>query len=206
MGHSARLDRPRLRAVYPCPTDFKPPPGSHPPYVCRIFVDPSLDAIDCPNARECLAVGEAGNIVASVDGGATWTSRPSGTYNQLRGIACPSAKHCLAVGGNGPDVWVGNGDEAEHTQPATILASANGGASWKKRSSGTGTYTALYGIACPSAKNCLAVGGGARAGARSWQARTGEPPGTAVPPPARPTSSTASAARPTWTAWPWARA
>jgi len=149
--------------VYPCPTGYKPPPGSRPPYVCRIFVDPSLDAIDCPTTA-CLAVGEAGNILASLDGGATWASRPSGTYNALKGVACFTSRDCLAVGGNGPDVWVGNGDEVEHTQPATILASTDGGASWEKRSSGTGTYTALYGIACPSAKDCLAVGGGVPGG------------------------------------------
>ena len=151
--------------VYPCPSDFEPPPGSKPPYVCRILFDASLDAIDCPTSRACLAVGEAGNIVASVTGGVSWLVRPSGTYNVLKGIACPTSRDCLAVGGNGPDVWVGNGDEVEHTQPATILVSTNGGASWTKRSSGTGSYTALYGIACPTSRDCLAVGGGAIGGA-----------------------------------------
>jgi len=151
--------------VYPCPSDFQPPPGSHPPYVCRIFVDPSLDAIDCPTSRACLAVGEVGNIVASANGGVTWQIRPSGTYNALKGIACLTSRDCVVVGGNGPDVWVGNGDEVEHTGPATILASTNGGASWSKRSSGTGSYTALYGIACPTSRDCLAVGGGAIGGA-----------------------------------------
>jgi photosystem II stability/assembly factor-like uncharacterized protein len=112
-----------------------------------------------------LAVGEAGNIVASVTGGVSWLVRPSGTYNVLKGIACPTSRDCLAVGGNGPDVWVGNGDEVEHTRPATILVSTNGGASWTKRSSGTGSYTALYGIACPTSRDCLAVGGGAIGGA-----------------------------------------
>ena len=151
--------------VYPCPSNFEPPPGTRPPYVCRIFVDPSLDAIDCPTSRACLAVGEAGNIVASVNGGVTWQTRPSGTHNALKGIACPTSRDCVVVGGNGPDVWVGNGDEVEHTQPATVLASTNGGASWMKRSSGTGSYTALYGIACPTSHDCLAVGGGAIGGA-----------------------------------------
>jgi photosystem II stability/assembly factor-like uncharacterized protein len=106
-------------------------------------------------------VGEAGNIVASVNGGATWLSRPSGTYNALKSIACPTSRDCVAVGGNGPDVWVGNGDEVEHSQPATVLTSTNGGASWTSRSSGTGPYTALYGVACPTSRDCLAVGGGA---------------------------------------------
>ena len=129
-------------------------------------------------------MGEAGNIVASVDGGVTWQIRRSGTYNTLKGIACPTSRDCVVVGGNGPDVWVGNGDEVEHTQPGTILTSTNGGASWIRRSSGTGTYTALYDIACPTSRDCLAVGGGAIGGAAiltstnggaSWMRRS---PGT----------------------------
>ena len=144
--------------VYPCPKDWVPPPNVHRPYVCRILIDPALDAIDCPTSTACLAVGEGGNIVATLDGGATWQSRPSRTYNALRGIACPTRADCLAVGANGPDVGFANGDEFEDTQPPTILASTNGGAGWARRSSGTGTHTALNGIACPTRTDCLAVG------------------------------------------------
>jgi photosystem II stability/assembly factor-like uncharacterized protein len=166
--------------VYPCPSGFTPPPGAHLPFVCRILVDPTLEGVACPTRKDCLAVGEAGNIVSSADGGLTWQSRPSGSYDALHGIACPTSADCVAVGGNGPDVWVGNGDEVEHSQPATVLTSTDGGAGWKSRASGTGDYTALYGVACPTRKDCLAVGGGTLGGGTilassdggtTWQSR-----------------------------------
>ena len=37
-----------------------------------------LAAVSCPSSTTCLAVGTAGTVVASTDGGATWSLRSSG--------------------------------------------------------------------------------------------------------------------------------
>ena len=85
----------------------------------------TLYAVSCPSSGLCVAVGEEGTIVTSTDGGATWTSRTSGTDFDLDGVACPSTSACMAVGG------------------ATILVSTNGGASWSKANQPAGTYASL---------------------------------------------------------------
>ena len=57
------------------------------------------------------AVGANGTILATSDGGATWTAQNSGTDNALSGFACADARCGWAVGANG-----------------TILATRDGGA------------------------------------------------------------------------------
>ena len=94
-------------------------------------------AIDCVSATTCWLAGvdNAGNlenpaVVETTDGGATWTtftnlptfvsSDPNGTY-ELDGISCVSAVSCVAVGGL---------NEADGT--ATVISTANGGATWSR--------------------------------------------------------------------------
>lgn len=59
-----------------------------------------------------VAVGNAGTIITSADGGATWTLRPSGTIHPLYGITC----------GNG--IFVAVGDHG------TVTTSFDGGNTW----------------------------------------------------------------------------
>jgi photosystem II stability/assembly factor-like uncharacterized protein len=68
------------------------------------------------------AVGAGGVIVASSDGGATWTARTSGTAQDLHAVAFADATHGWAVGAGG-----------------TILATTDGGATWAPQTSGTGS-------------------------------------------------------------------
>jgi hypothetical protein len=96
-------------------------------------------------------VGIDGTVLATADGGDTWTSRPTGTDWDLAGITCPTSNVCLAVGHGG-----------------TILATADGGISWAGRSSATSPWmrslkcpdgsSCLTAIACPTVSHCLAVG------------------------------------------------
>src|SRR5262245_51477096 len=46
----------------------------------------TLNAVSCATAGACVAVGDAGTIVATTDGGGTWTVQSSGTANRLNGV------------------------------------------------------------------------------------------------------------------------
>ena len=101
-------------------------------------------------ASEISPTRAAGSIV--------WVSRASAADNTLRAIACPTASRCLAVGDSG-----------------TVLASANAGASWTRRP--TGTIWDLVGVTCLTSSVCLAVGHGGTIlasgdGGRSWTDRS----------------------------------
>ena len=67
------------------------------------------------DANTGTAVGDAGTILRTTNGGALWTSQPSGTTNQLFGVYFTDASTGTAVGGNG-----------------TILRTTTGGVIWVK--------------------------------------------------------------------------
>ena len=91
-----------------------------------------------------MAVGGGGTVLTSLDGGATWTSRVSGTSYDFSGVACPSAALCVAVGGTEGDVG------------APLATSTDGGVDWTM--SWDSQIQLYMGVACPSADLCLAVG------------------------------------------------
>ena len=99
---------------------------------CRIGpVQPStLNAVTKVEASTLVAVGEAGTILRSVDGGLTWVVVPSGTIVALNGVAFAGAGMGLAVGEGG-----------------TILRSADGGLTWTAAASGTGLPLAAVAFA-----------------------------------------------------------
>jgi photosystem II stability/assembly factor-like uncharacterized protein len=99
---------------------------------------PALNAISCQDSTSCVAVGDAGSVVTSTDGGASWSDQPSGTNSELLGVSCPSAT-CYAVGSRG-----------------TILKSRDGGASWHDLNSATDNL--LSDISCADGSNCVAIG------------------------------------------------
>jgi len=105
----------------------------------------SLINIACPSVSACFAVGYNGAIVATSDGGATWTATSSSTTSNLNGIACPSATICYAVGSGG-----------------VIVATMDGGHTWSGRDSGLGAafYNDLQSIACATPTSCAAIGDG----------------------------------------------
>ena len=99
---------------------------------CRISpVQPNmLKAVTKVEASTLVAVGEAGTILRSVDGGLTWVVVPSGTSVALNGVAFAGAGLGLAVGESG-----------------TILRSADGGLTWTAAASGTGLPLAAVAFA-----------------------------------------------------------
>jgi photosystem II stability/assembly factor-like uncharacterized protein len=94
----------------------------------------------------------AGAVALSADGGATWAlaSVPTGV-GVLKSSACPSTTVCLAAGTAGTtvsDVVPAKGE---------LLRSTDGGHTWVQ-STGTVPVEDVYGMACPSADQCVMVG------------------------------------------------
>jgi hypothetical protein len=91
------------------------------------------NAIDCVTVSTCWLAGTDGEptqpvVAETTDGGTTWTTfsnLPPGTSDQygdtygLNGISCISTRICVSVGGI-------NGG----TNPAVVISTTNGGASW----------------------------------------------------------------------------
>ena len=118
-----------------------------------------LNAVSCPTASDCVAVG-AGNdgavIEATTDGGTTWSPESvPGAANVLNVISCPTASDCVAVGAG----YVPGG---VLTHPGVVVVTTDGGTTWTTPNL-PGATTALYGVSCPTASDCFAVsanGGG----------------------------------------------
>jgi photosystem II stability/assembly factor-like uncharacterized protein len=79
-----------------------------------------LNGVSFPDANNGWAVGAAGMILHTADGGATWSVQPSGTTHSLTRVQFLSSGIGWVVGANG-----------------TILFSDSGGSSWTAQSSGT---------------------------------------------------------------------
>ena len=131
----------------------------------------SLYAVACLSALRCEAVGAAGTIVSTGDGGATWRAQASplhGSSTILYRIACVAPSSCYVI-----------------ARPGTILVTHDGGATWSShvlplagtggdltdRSCLAGSGSGLGGryavcrlgildIACVSASICYAVATG----------------------------------------------
>jgi photosystem II stability/assembly factor-like uncharacterized protein len=92
----------------------------------------------------CITTGYSldhakGVILATTDGGKSWTAQTSGVMTKLWGVSCPSTRICVTVGDQG-----------------VILRTTNGGKAWTPQTSGI--TTSLYGVSCPDKLHCVAVG------------------------------------------------
>ena len=83
----------------------------------------SLDGVSFVDQNHGWAVGDAGTIVATSDGGAHWSAQTSGTTSNLLGVSFADQNHGWAVGDAG-----------------TIVATSDGGAHWSAETSGTSRY------------------------------------------------------------------
>ena len=104
----------------------------------------ALNGVAFPDSTHGWVVGY-GTILATSDGGATWTAQDPGTTAHLEGVFFPDATHGWAVGDEG-----------------TILATADGGATWTPQYSGTdlpsGITFTLSGVCFPDASHGWVVG------------------------------------------------
>src|SRR5260370_30698376 len=92
-----------------------------------------LSGVAVPNANTVVAVGAAGTILKSIDGGANWMLQSSGTTNGLSGVSCTDASNCTAVGDLG-----------------TVLQGNNGGPGGRPKINKN--KNCLYGGSCTDAK------------------------------------------------------
>jgi photosystem II stability/assembly factor-like uncharacterized protein len=101
----------------------------------------NLTGIACPLSTQCYAVGESAfksaMVLASTDGGTSWSQQNVPVPGPLTAIACSSPTSCVAVGGT------------------TVASTTDGGTTWTSRQLGS---VALTGVTCPSASTCIAVG------------------------------------------------
>ncbi len=78
------------------------------------------DDLSCPAPGICYAAAKLGRVYTSSNNGASWTSRPSGMSNWLRGIDCTSQNTCWAVGEGGVIWHTSNGFQTFERQPYNI--------------------------------------------------------------------------------------
>lgn len=112
----------------------------------------SLGGVSCPTATDCVAVGYgSSSLFAERWNGSRWTFQtvptPAGTSFLLNSVSCIRPERCTAVGG------AFNGTQYK----ASIVARANG-STWVLQKDATPAATMLFGVSCPTATACTAVG------------------------------------------------
>jgi hypothetical protein len=115
-----------------------------------------LESVSCPSAKACMAVGTqwVGSerlTVAERWNGKSWTLVPTispGSFAELRAVSCRSATVCTAAG----------------TDLVSTVAERWNGMEWTLQESANSeaAFNALNGVACGSAKSCIAVGNSAK--------------------------------------------
>lgn len=132
-----------------------------------------LADVSCGDATHCMAVGysttDAGvfSTVVLERNGATWSLRSSrnveGFSNLFRDVSCPTPTECVAVGAT-DTATVANPNDPEVTLIERFTAGA-----WTIEPSPNraGSDNHLWGVSCPSAASCVAVGQ-SQTTARSW--------------------------------------
>jgi photosystem II stability/assembly factor-like uncharacterized protein len=113
----------------------------------------SVLSVSCADAMHCWAGALAGTsgdesaILASTDGGATWTVQdliPG--VDDLGTIDCPSDTHCLAAGDR----------VASNEEPPLLLSTTDGGATWSMQAMSSGVF-ALDAMSCLNDSDCWLV-------------------------------------------------
>ncbi|MGA8746544.1 MAG: hypothetical protein WB507_11870 [Solirubrobacterales bacterium] len=102
-----------------------------------------LNAVACPSADQCTAVGTGSKEMTFDPGGPTPIIPTSATLDGnagLSGVACPTASQCTAVGSDGKEVTF-NPTSPGKPSPVTLASG-----------------TSLLSVACPAASQCTAVG------------------------------------------------
>jgi len=90
----------------------------------------TLRAVSLAGPQTATTAGEAGTILRTADGGATWEEQESGTWRTLLGVSFAGPEAGTAVGEDG-----------------MVLTTANGGADWVQRFPGLGnTFHSVFQI------------------------------------------------------------
>jgi hypothetical protein len=113
-----------------------------------------LNAITCPIADECIAVGQEGDnwygpseTLAELWNGSTWRVMPTPVSGGLLGVSCLTPKDCLAVGYRGNDSYEG-----------PSLVERWNGETWSEEAPSRMKRGSLLGITCVHPETCFVVG------------------------------------------------
>jgi hypothetical protein len=114
-----------------------------------------LEAVNCPDASLCLVGNASGNLLSSTNANAGtpgWDAVNAGSSVPITGISCPTVSRCAAVDNNG--------DVATSTDPPGPPGSwsATNLVPFLPSGSQSRPFNALFGVSCPSAGFCAAVG------------------------------------------------
>ncbi|HEY6470505.1 MAG TPA: YCF48-related protein [Candidatus Dormibacteraeota bacterium] len=157
-----------VQALVGCAGDAQPTPSTSMTWQLQSSgTSQPLYDVACLSEVRCMAVGGAGTILATDDGGETWHAQANpaaGSSAPLYRIACVAPESCYVI-----------------ARPDTIFVTHNGGAAWTSHRGATGLpaesltdgaclrgYTPIAGrpelcrlglldIACSSATDCQAV-------------------------------------------------
>jgi photosystem II stability/assembly factor-like uncharacterized protein len=111
-----------------------------------------LAAVKFADADAGWTVGEAGEILATTDGGAHWSAQQSATDQDLNDLTFVDANDGWAVGGES--------DFSSGAASAVVVHTADGGTTWTPQTSGVaGLADPLTGVSFVDASNGWAVGG-----------------------------------------------
>ncbi|HYB18716.1 MAG TPA: YCF48-related protein [Streptosporangiaceae bacterium] len=151
-----------LAAVAGCATSPPAAPAPAASHAQASGTTSTLYDVGCLTASRCFAVGDAGTLLATANGGRTWSREASPTGAPLYRIACAPPASCYVI-----------------ARPGTILVTHDAGAHWAARALpvhvpglalpgceiGDGKAPqldstcrlGLLDISCPSARTCYAV-------------------------------------------------
>lgn len=88
---------------------------------------PPITGIACPDAQACYMPAGA-TVIATIDGGATWTVRTTTRSGTLVGISCATSQVCVAVGSS----FGSNSGSGPPTTTGLILRTTDSGKTWKQ--------------------------------------------------------------------------
>ncbi len=130
--------------------------------------------LSCPDTSTCYATDIYAHVIKTTDGGATWewqqtpittpyapvvaeTGGPN-PWGGMTGISCPSVTTCVGVG-----IYATVTGQTNPIPDPPIVTTTDGGATWTRQVSGTGTGNFLQAVSClPGTTTCTAVGRGGK--------------------------------------------
>jgi hypothetical protein len=118
----------------------------------ELRTEDSLEAVSCPSASVCLAVGDniySGDGFIETWNGSEWKLLTTLPNSELKGVSCPSATWCAVIGkGGGAWKLVWNESKAKWTLESIAQPTVPTGA----------TEFTLNGVSCTAQSACTAVG------------------------------------------------
>lgn len=113
------------------------------------LVTATLYDVSCADPSHCVAVGAAGIILRTGNGGISWAADSPGNQHSLIGVSCPSSTVCFAV-----------------TNYGEVLSTLDGGQTW---SLSTLSDSSINDISCPTTVDCFTASGfETHDGANGW--------------------------------------